>query len=127
MLLPLSPCVPARFPPGPRPSEDFGEPPPHLSSPHLLHSSSAKEASDQTLYLVQSASLLLTEKKDIMIQDKQAIVQKVSVSLFIAHLQIPDFIRDVFLRHAEIQTGLFHWLLGNEDAVVGESTGSNGI
>lgn len=44
-----------------------------------------------------------------------------------AHLQIPDFIRDVFLGHAVIKTGLSRRLLWNKDAVVWEGSWSDGI
>lgn len=42
-----------------------------------------------------------------------------------AHLQIPDFVRDVLLRHAAFPAEL--GLLGDEDAVVRESSRSHWI
>lgn len=44
--------------------------------------------------------------------------REVSIHLCTAHLQIPNFIRHVFLGHAVIQTSLLHRFLWNEDAVV---------
>lgn len=64
--LPLALRLLAQLLPGPKPSEDSGEPLLHPNSPHLLHFSSETEAAGQTLYLAQSASVGSTTKSNTL-------------------------------------------------------------